>query len=70
MSSEKIHSRAKKKITEVTIGSEMTQRRLRLVLIREPHKRRGDNLFPRCALIRGMHETSNPDWWDACVRGR
>ena len=30
---------------------------------REP-KERGDNLFPRCALIRGMHEISNADWWD------
>jgi len=28
---------------------------------------RGDNLFPRYALIRGMHETSHADWWDARV---
>jgi len=35
---------------------------------REPHDReRGDNLFPRCSLIRGMHETSNADWWDSRV---
>ena len=34
---------------------------------REPHRERGDNFFPRCALIRGMHETSNDDWWDARV---
>jgi len=33
----------------------------------EPHKERGNNLFPRCVLIRGMHETSNADWWDARV---
>jgi len=36
-----------------------------VVLIREPLRERGDNLFPRCALIRGMHETSNADWRDA-----
>jgi len=35
--------------------------------IRESHRERGDNVFPRCALIRGMHETSNADWWDATV---
>jgi len=34
---------------------------------REPHRASFDNLFPRCALIRGMHETSNADWWDARV---
>ena len=28
-------------------------------------RERGDNLFPRCALIGGMHETSYADWWDA-----
>jgi len=33
----------------------------------EPHRERGDNLFPRCAPIRGMHETSNADWWYARV---
>ena len=27
----------------------------------------GVNLFPRCARIRGMHETRNADWWDARV---
>ena len=32
---------------------------------REPHRERGDNLIPRCALIGGMHEISNADWWDA-----
>jgi len=26
------------------------------------NRERGDNLFPPCALIRGMHETSNADW--------
>jgi len=26
---------------------------------------RGDSLFPRCALIGGMHETSHADLWDA-----
>jgi len=36
-------------------------------LRREPHRERGDNLLPRCALIRGMHETSNAEWWDATV---
>ena len=35
--------------------------------VRESRRERGDNLFPRCALIRGMHETSNADWWDASV---
>jgi len=30
---------------------------------REPRWERSDNLFPRCALICGMHETSNADWW-------
>jgi len=34
---------------------------------REPHRERGDNIFPRCALIRGMHETSHADWLDARV---
>jgi len=29
---------------------------------RESHMERGDHLFPRCALIRGMHESSNADW--------
>jgi len=33
----------------------------------KPHEERCDNLFPRCALIRGMHKTSNADWWDARV---
>jgi len=32
---------------------------------REPHRERGDNFFPLCALVRGMHETSHADWWDA-----
>jgi len=32
---------------------------------REPFIGRGDNLFPRCALIRGMLETSNADRWNA-----
>jgi len=34
---------------------------------RESHVKRGDNLFPRYALIRGMHDTGNADWWDARV---
>jgi len=34
---------------------------------REPYTKRGDNLFPRCELIRGMHKTSNADCWDARV---
>ena len=34
---------------------------------REPHRERGDNLFLRCALIHGMHETSNAGWWAALV---
>ena len=34
---------------------------------REPHRERCDNLFPRCALIGAMHETSNADWWDARI---
>jgi len=33
--------------------------------VREPHRERGENFFPRCALIGGMHGTSNADWWDA-----
>ena len=33
---------------------------------RELYWERGDN-FPRCAVIRGMHENSNADWWDARV---
>jgi len=37
---------------------------------REPHRERGENKFPRCALIRGMHETSYADWWDARVPWR
>jgi len=36
-------------------------------VIREPHREKGDNFFPLCALIRGMHETSHADWWDARV---
>jgi len=36
---------------------------------REPHRERGDNLFPRCALISGIHETSNADWWMWLWRG-
>ena len=39
----------------------------RAVHPREPHWERGDNLFPRCVLILGMHETSNADWSDASV---
>jgi len=41
------------------------------VACREPHRERGDNLFPRYALIGGMHETSNADWWqdDVAVDG-
>jgi len=31
---------------------------------REPNRERGGNLF-RDVLIRGMHETSTADWWDA-----
>jgi len=34
---------------------------------RELHRERGDNFFPRCALIRGVHGTSNADRWDARV---
>jgi len=34
------------------------------VLDRDPLRERGDNVFPRCALIRGMRETSNADWLD------
>ena len=33
---------------------------------REPRRERGD-IFPRCALIRGMHETSYVDWRDVRV---
>jgi len=33
----------------------------------ERQRERGDTFFPRCALIRGMHETSNADWLDAKV---
>jgi len=33
--------------------------------LEEPQRERGDNLFPRFALIGGKHETSNADWWDA-----
>jgi len=29
---------------------------------RKPKRESGDNLFPRCALIRGMRETSNANW--------
>jgi len=32
-----------------------------------PHRERRDSFFPRCALIRRLHETSNVDWWDAKV---
>jgi len=35
---------------------------LLLVLSREPYKERGDNLFPQCALTRGIHETNDADW--------
>jgi len=34
---------------------------------REPHRERGDNFFPLCALIGGMQETGHADWWDARV---
>jgi len=33
----------------------------------ETQREKGDNLCPRCALIRGMHEASNDDWWEASV---
>jgi len=29
---------------------------------REPQRERRDNFLPRCALIRGMYETSYADW--------
>ena len=31
----------------------------------ESQREIGDNLFPHCVLISGMHETSNAHWWDA-----
>ena len=33
--------------------------------LREPRKERRDDSFP--ALIRGMHDRSNADWWDERV---
>jgi len=32
---------------------------------RVPHQKRRVNFFPWYALIRGLHETSHVDWWDA-----
>jgi len=40
---------------------------LKIPLSREPHRARGDNFTLGLALISGMHETSNADWWDARV---
>jgi len=34
---------------------------------RGSHRERGDNLFPRCALIGGLRKTNNAVSWDAKV---